>query len=431
MKYVKVLCCILTICLVFTGCNFSIASSIDDLLSPIAPFGDNASVQKTMDDYVKGTYNLKTPTYGEFITSYIFKDIDNDSVDEAICFYEPSDDLGSIYMALLNKQKDNWAVACSIKGNGKDIYSINFTDINYDGNLEIIACWDAISNSTTHNMSLYEFTNDGGEYSIYQLDSGIAVNNYHFVDFNNDGKQEVFVLINDNTNSAAAKGQLYAINNSKFNLLGETKLDGHITNYTKISSELVDGRVRIYADAITSTGDSMLTEIVYWSDHYKNIIAPFYSYSTGFTKGTNRNAMVNSLDIDNDGIIEIPQDVSVEGLPQTVNMLDWKALKNTVLVHDTYSLFVKDDSYLVLIPDDMFDKISVSYDNDSRTMSVNDVKQNNMLYSITPVLKSLYNEESYSGYELIMEHKGYYYLANFGENSTIDTQQLKDIIKSY
>lgn len=431
MKFIKVLCCILAICLTFSGCNFSIASSIDDLLSPVAPFGENASVQKVMDSYVNCTYSLKTPTYGDYITSYIFKDIDNDGVDEALCFYEPSDNLGSIFMALLQKTKDEWSVVCSIKGNGKDIYSVNFSDIDGDSTFEIIACWDAISNSTTHNMSIYKLNSGDGNYSLEQLDGGVAVNNYHCIDLDNDAKQEIFVLINDSTNSVSAKGQLYSIKKSKFNLLGETKLDGHITNYTKISSDIVDGKTRIYADAITSTGDSMITEIIYWSEHYDNIVSPFYSYSTGFNKATNRSAMVNSMDIDNDGIIEIPLDANITNMPENVKAIDWKKYKNTVLVHNNYSLFIKDDNYLVLIPEEIFDKISVSYDAQTRTLTVSDAKSNTVLYSITLVLKSLYNENDYRDYEFIMEHKGYYYLAKFGENSSIDTQQLKDLVKSY
>ncbi len=421
----------MAICLTFSGCNFSIASSIDDLLSPVAPFGENASVQKAMDSYVNCTYSLKTPTYGDYITSYIFKDIDNDGVDEALCFYEPSDNLGSIFMALMQKSNDEWTVVCSLKGNGKDIYSVNFSDIDGDSTFEIIACWDAISNSTTHNMSIYRLANDNGAYSIEQLDGGVAVNNYHCIDLDNDGKQEIFVLINDSNNSVSAKGQLYSVSNSKFRLLGETKLDGHITDYTNITSDIVDGRTRIYADAITSTGDSMITEVVFWSDHYDNIVSPFYSYSTGLNKGTNRSAMVNSLDIDNDGMIEIPLDANIANMPQNVKAVDWKKYKNAVLVHSNYSLFIKDDNYIVLVPDDMFDKISVSYDFETRTLAVNDVQSNNLLYSVTLVLKSLYNEDDYSDYEFIMEHKGYYYLAKIGENSSIDTQQLKDLVKSY
>ena len=48
MKYLKSAICILIVCLMLTGCNFRMASSIDDLISPVSPFGDNADIQKAM-----------------------------------------------------------------------------------------------------------------------------------------------------------------------------------------------------------------------------------------------------------------------------------------------------------------------------------------------------------------------------------------------
>ena len=62
MKYLKSAICILLVCLMLTGCSFRMASSIDDLISPVSPFGDNADIQKAMDSYAKNGYSLKVNT---------------------------------------------------------------------------------------------------------------------------------------------------------------------------------------------------------------------------------------------------------------------------------------------------------------------------------------------------------------------------------
>ena len=69
MKYLKSAICILIVCLMLTGCNFRMASSIDDLISPVSPFGDNADIQKAMDSYAKNGYSLKVPVAGKYNTS--------------------------------------------------------------------------------------------------------------------------------------------------------------------------------------------------------------------------------------------------------------------------------------------------------------------------------------------------------------------------
>lgn len=429
MKRIKIVCCILAVCLLFSGCSFRLASSIDDLISPISPFGENADVQKAMDSYVKSGYSLKTPSQGKYITSYTFIDLDGDNKEEAISFYEPTSNLGTTFMAVLKNVNDSWSVVCNVEGYGKDIYSLDFCDINGDSKNEIIACWDVISNSLSHNLAVYDYSDKDGEVSITPIDEYITVNNYICVDFNADSSEEVLAFVINSSNSA--KAQLYSLSNGKFALKGETRLDSNVTTYTGICTDNVDGNIRVYADAIKSNGSSMVTELIYWSDSYGTIISPFYSYSTGLTQGTTRNAMVTCRDLDGDGEVEIPKDAYIPNLPSQVQAIDWKVYKNTVLINSNYSLFVQNDNYLLIIPDNYFDDIAVGYDEALRSLTVSQLSSGNTMFTITPVLKSLYDESDYKDYEIIMDHSGYYYLAVVGENSAIDTQQLKDLIKSY
>lgn len=104
MKAIKILIPMLCIALLFSGCGgFHLASSIDDLISPVAPAGADASVQSAMDAYCKGGYSVKIPAAGKYTTSYIFYDFDDDGQKEALAFYEPNDALGKIDMAVLEQ----------------------------------------------------------------------------------------------------------------------------------------------------------------------------------------------------------------------------------------------------------------------------------------------------------------------------------------
>ena len=60
MKAIKILIPMLCIALLFSGCGgFHLASSIDDLISPVAPAGADASVQSIFAGY--GLYGVWTP----------------------------------------------------------------------------------------------------------------------------------------------------------------------------------------------------------------------------------------------------------------------------------------------------------------------------------------------------------------------------------
>ena len=137
LKFIKIFICILLVALMFSGCTFRISSSIDDLISPISPFGDNADVKEALDRYAASGYSLKTPSYGKNISSYNFYDIDGDGNEEAVAFYEPSDKLGTINLALIKKTDKEWKVVSNIVGSGKDIHSRAEIHVNLVNNRKV------------------------------------------------------------------------------------------------------------------------------------------------------------------------------------------------------------------------------------------------------------------------------------------------------
>lgn len=436
MKLIKLLIPILVIAMVFTGCSFRLASSVDELIAPVAPDGDNADVQSALDSYCKGGFSLKTPVGGEYTTSYIFYDVDADGQEEAIAFYEPASNLGTINMAVIDKVDNQWTVVSNVVGDGSDIYSVNFGDLNGDGFMEFIVLWDVISNSSSHALSVYGQKKDGDTVTLNQIGKEITTNDYIIVDIESDGINEVMTFTIDagNSDSRAAYANLYSYSNGSTKLLAKTKLDGHIISYKNITSECINGDVYVYADAINLNGSQMHTEVIYWSDNYDSIISPFYNYSTGVTKNTVRNAMLTSRDINGDGIIEIPLDASIKGLPAEIEAVNWKRYINSVLDHVSYSIAVQRDNYQIIIPDKYLDKIIVSYDSENSILTISD-KDKNVIFSVVSVLKSHYDEnmENYSDYTEILNNSGYIYLAKVNSNSNIKltTDDLKSMIKSY
>ena len=432
MKYFKCALCILLVVLIFSGCNFKVSSSIDDLISPISPIGDNADVKEALDDYAKNGYSLKTPTYGKYITSYTFFDIDDDKEDEAFAFYEPGDDLGSIDLAVIKKIDKKWQVIGNIKGKGKDINSLDFVDVNGAKRKELIICWDEISNSTNHEMCVYEIAIKNSKINFSQIGDSVTVNNFIPVDMNGDGIEEILIFKLGAGSSSYAGAELCSYKNGKLKALGETKLDSHISQYSELKIETVGSDKRVYADAVSSSGTSMLTELIFWSNAYGTIISPFYSYSSGRTSDTSRNAMLASMDINSDGRIEIPKDKKLSGLPKGISCVNWNVYKKTTLIHTDYSLLVKNDGYTVVIPDKFIDKISVTYNEKERKMTVLSKESKKEVFSVIPVLKATYKQSNYKGYSKILDDSGYYFIAKVGDadDINISLKNLKTYIKS-
>lgn len=437
MKIVKILIPIVFIAFLFSGCKgFTLESSIDDLISPVSPAGDDAGVQSAMDAYCKGGYSVKIPAAGEHTTSYIYYDYDGDDQNEAVAFYEPNDALGKIDMAVLEKNKNgSWHVVANAQGEGSDVYSVDFCDVNGDGRYEFLVSWNVISNSTSHLLSIYKYTTDEEQQtSLEQISDSIQYSAYIPVDMLGDKTPELLVFTVDQLKSISASATLYSFSGDEKSTLGETRVDGHISSYKNLQVGKADDNTAVYADAVKSDGASMVTEVIYWSDYYDSIISPFYSYSTGLTSDTTRDAMVTSFDINDDGNVEIPTDAEVKNMPSEVNAVDWCVYESSILIHSCYSLSVVHDKYQILIPDKYFDKISVSYDEKTKSMTVSSKEEKKEVFTVMPVLKSHYDSKSstYADYTSLVSDSGYVYLAKTGDASDIkiSTDTLKEMIKT-
>ena len=59
LKKIRIIIPVLIICILFSGCSFRIASSVDDLIAPVAPSGENENVQNALNSFCKGGFSLK------------------------------------------------------------------------------------------------------------------------------------------------------------------------------------------------------------------------------------------------------------------------------------------------------------------------------------------------------------------------------------
>lgn len=426
MKKIKVFLLFLIICVTLTGCSSFRLDSIDDLITPVTPGGDDALILKAVNDYCKSGYSVKIPMSGKYTTSFIRYDLTGSGNEEAVAFYEPSNRLGTIEMAVLVKKNEQWIVADSVAGDGTDVNSVDFCDLDNDGLVEIIVCWSMISGSTSSNLCIYKQNKNENGLSVEAADDSVKADNFVCADINGDSFNDLLVFtVSD------PKAELYSFSGSGIELIGETKLDSTINSFSSIICSRTDEGVSVFADALCTNGSSMVTELIYWSDYYDSVISPFYSYSTGRTKDTFRNNTAVSRDIDGDGEIEIPIDKSVSSMPEEITAQDWVSYKNTVLNHKAYSVACEKDGYILVLDDKLFSRLKFSYDSEKRELTAKDDKQE--AFRILTVIKSSYDSGKYDNYTEIYSDSGFVYLAkqNAGSKLSITADDLKNSIKTY
>ena len=148
---------VVTMLLVSSGCSGFNFFSVESLLSPPSLSGKNGEVQDAFNKLVNGkNIKLKTPSKGDYKSSFVLYDIDSNGDDEALVFYTDNTLDASVRMAVLECVNDVWVLSADIKGTGSGVYDVNFRDLNGDGFVEVFVNWTLLDSKTTRMLSVFD-----------------------------------------------------------------------------------------------------------------------------------------------------------------------------------------------------------------------------------------------------------------------------------
>ncbi len=325
MKIKKIIALILVVAVLIacSGCSINLFS-VESLLTPPAQSGKNGEVQKAFNELMSKTkYQLKTPVYGEYQTSFVLFDVNADGVEEAFVFYSDSSSIeSSVRMAYMECFDDVWSISSDIKGAGNGVYDINFTDLDDDNRYEIIVSWSLLD-SKTQVVSVYELSGKarvGG--ALLSLGNEYC-NAKIFLDFNGDKRDDIILVYLDDTGEVQKSylRMFTLLDKSELFKYGETVLDSAVSSVSVINSDTVTENgekfSRLFIDCVKNER-MLFTEMVYWDASRSVPVRQFTEPSLS----NQRNISVKCTDIDNDGLLEIPTLTKLYGDEKTFTVKD-------------------------------------------------------------------------------------------------------------
>ena len=433
------------------GCTIEI-KQIDNLMRPPMMQGEYRDLQVAFNKAVGSDIILKAPESGDFRSAYILYDIDGDTIDEAMVFYIKADDKTVAHMNVLDKEGNIWVSICDIEGKGSDVNSVEFTDMNGDLIPEIIVSWSINNSDSNKILSIYECGTSANKLSVKEIATE-AFTVMKPLDVDSDGKNEIFLLKLDDTAEVplAYAKMLKMENNGTIKLMSQIKLDGNIVGYSNIKAEKVseDYPMRIYIDA-TKGNTQMITEVVFWDKAKQQLVDPMLDEQTQSNMITWRSARIPSMDINNDGIIEIPAQTIMPGSilftkdsdSMPVYLTKWLQITRTGTTFEAMQSVINlTDDYMFILPSTLNKKITI--DNniikkqwDIYSFNNNTNKPGDMLFSIraVPVSKWIDDKTIYNGYTKIINNNGMVVGADISEAGNklgIDIKFLKLYVVAY
>lgn len=310
-KIIVLIAVILSVMLLFSGCDTVLFNSAENLVRPPKLSGDEGKLQDAFEKAVSktGEYVLKYPSAGNYRSAFVRYDCDGDGSDEAFVFYSFKTKEMSVYMYMLDYVDGEWVAVDSFPGEGSDVYSIEFSDLDNDGISEVLVGWSSLDAKSNKKLSVY-CSYKGGTDLDYRV---LVIETYTSmltVDIDGDSKQELLIaLINPTSDMYTTQAKLLkmsGVNSSvQISSVGHINLYSEITAFLSISSGVIDGQTYIFIDEVA--GDTYLTELLHWNSDSSTLEAPLETEMISISScPTSRSVDIICADIDSDGETEIP-----------------------------------------------------------------------------------------------------------------------------
>ena len=327
-----------------SGCGFSFSPT--DLYSlPQLP-EEYTELNSSLNQLLESGAEYAAPVSGSNIQPVQLEDLDGDGEEEALAFFRNSADEKPLKIYIFTAGKQGYEQAAVIEGTGTSIYSIAYEDLDQDGRKELLVGWRV----NTDLLALSVYTLRSGEPE--ELVQGTSYVKYAVNDLNQDGLWELVVLRADEEGNGIA--DYYCWQEEEFQLRTSARITSTMAELSQ-QGKVTVGVLRSNDSALFITGVAdgarAITDVLALrGGELTNLVL---SAITGVSGEVSRFCSVYPMDINGDGVTEVPRTVTLQGedadhaVSQRVDWISYDASGTASRVLSTYH-DVADGWYLQL-----------------------------------------------------------------------------------
>lgn len=317
--------------LLLSGCTPSMSLGVDGMLEAPKLTSEQTVIHQTLIESVGKNISLKYPKNGNNRSAFVIADIDSESTNEALVFYErnntPANESALRVNILDQDEKGNWKSVYDLAGVGTDVDRILISRLGQNDKKNIIVGYSAMNiEEKTLQISSY----DKGEFSSSKFEDTYSL--MEVFDIDKDGYNEIITTAINSTDGTATVSIIQAVG-TEIIKTDSVVMSPNITSFLNCQVGLVDKETpALFIDCLKSTGE-VQTEVVYYK--YGKLQDPVIQMPDKLLENTSRPTGFYSIDIDSDEIVEIP---TVE------NMIGYEEAENSKMVYLT-NWWVYEDYY--------------------------------------------------------------------------------------
>lgn len=352
-----------------SSCYFyGTGTGTDNLLVPPKLTAKQSEIYKALEEQVGSNINLRYPKTGEYRSAFVIKNIDDEPTNEALVFYQKNTNTtkpASLRISILDQQEERWVSTYEAAAEGTDVHQVDFSNFSTTDSMFIIIGY-TMTSEQDNVMHIYRYR-EGKIIDLYSQPYSLM----QLVDIDNDGYQEIVALtaVSGQVNTTSANVIKYR--NGGFEIVDTVEMDAEVTSYLNVKTGFVGNNVSaLYLDGMKGK-NKMKTQILFY-DNGK--LQNNFALDKDVDQQLTRQAGILSMDIDQDGIIEIPvlelmpgytdqtessDTANVTADRDTQYLTHWNVFRDGRFEEKMLSYVNMNFGYLLEIPEELRGKITV------------------------------------------------------------------------
>ena len=355
LKNIAILVLTIALCISFCGCGF--ADNTDDMVAPPELTGEMAPIAQALYNSAGSSYDLTYPTAGDHRSAIVLEDIDSNGNFEAFAFYSTSDDeMTTMHINVICQQDGEWSSVSDQTIVATGVEMIDFCDLNSNGTQEVLVGWQ-VNGTSEKQLTVFSYENGTLTQRLSQ-----PYTSFFCYDLDSNGSNEIFVHLlmpTEKTN----KAMVYNYNDNGMAQTTGCVMDGNVKSAASpVLSTLSNGQTAIYIDEIKGVGS--VTEVLCFLKG--ELINPLLNVEASYENTlTLRAAALETKDINDDGILEIPvasELPNAAGDGEKLYYTNWCSFNGEKLTVKLTTVVNTVDGYYLVVPSNMLKQISVLKD---------------------------------------------------------------------
>lgn len=403
--------------MLFSGCGFANIGAENLLYAPKMT-EEQSLVHQALIDSVGKNIKLKYPRSGENRSSFVITNLDNEDSNEAVALYESTSSTQSIVRINILDQVDGaWKSVYDVRGAGIEVDNIMIARLGENEPINIIIGFGA-AGSSEKTLCIYRY--GGGVVEEVYNDVYTSMD---LMDLNVNGVNELITVTNS-SESSKATAKMFKSVNGVITCFSGVDLDSGILSYSSfVKGKIFDDTSAIFIDGLTGNGTLKTEILIFRNGGMQNIMSSKYNR---MIEKTTRPTGYSSIDVDNDGVVEIPVTTAFTGyeayLPDEQLLLtDWYTYEGYFSLEKKYSSYYNiTDAYVFMIPSRWQGLVTVKIDTVTDEIVFyrfsGEITDNmTELMRIRVSIRQETNDLVYKGYSVITSKGQLDYLVKLGE----------------